>query len=81
MADRKREGVTVQVLRAGAPIHQTEQSDSPDQRLDAVEKWLTSATAAAQKVASTVGSSGSTRTNHVPGWLEALKHYRRVHNV
>lgn len=50
-------------------------------RLDEVEKWLTSASTTAQKVASTVGSAGSTRTNHVPAWLDALKRYRRIHNV
>src|SRR5690606_32634072 len=72
---------TEHYLHSGVALDKWLSGIPPHQRLDAVEQWLTAATATAQKVASTVGSAGSTRTNHVPGWLEALKHYRRVHNV
>ncbi len=51
------------------------------QRVALVDRWLTNASTTAAMLASTVGSGGSTRTNHVPAWQQALQHYRRIHSV
>ena len=53
----------------------------PDQRIDLVDKWLAAASSTAAGVARTLGSSGSTRINHVPAWHEAFRSYRRIHNI
>lgn len=51
------------------------------QQVVAVEKWLAAAAAQVPKVLATLGSGSGTRTSHVTAWLDAFRHYRRVHNV
>lgn len=51
------------------------------QRIADVDQWLASASTLAQRIATMTGTRGATRTNHVPGWLEAFRIYRRLHNV
>lgn len=51
------------------------------QRVAATEQWLASAAAVASQALATLGSSGKTRANHVRAWLDAFRHYRRIHNV
>lgn len=50
-------------------------------RLDKVHKWLERAVKRAQKVEHALGPERKTQTQHVPAWLDALEHYRTLHNV
>ncbi|MDC0740856.1 hypothetical protein [Polyangium mundeleinium] len=60
----------------------TRLSNLPEsQRLPSVEQWLTQAVSNTQQVARRLGSSPKTKIGHVRGWLDALLHYRRTHNV
>lgn len=45
-------------------------------RLDSVNEWLEQATVTADQIATVVGSSGRTKTDHVIAWRDALRAYR-----
>jgi hypothetical protein len=72
---------TEHYLRAAVALDRWLAAMPPGQRIDAVDVWLSNASATAQRVAAAIGSAGSTRTNHVPSWSEALRLYRRIHSV
>lgn len=51
------------------------------QRVQAAEQWLTNAATTAGNALALLGSGAKTRATHVQAWLDALRYYRRIHNV
>ncbi len=53
----------------------------PAQRLDHIQRWLSTAANHAASIAALVGPSGRTKTAHVQAWLDAYSGFRSDHNV
>ena len=54
---------------------------SGEARLEHVEKWVEAAAKRASTVETALGPVRKTNTAHVHSWLEALRSYRKLHNV